>query len=105
MILLLKRVLNGFYFSAYQDLLKTLGHRKALVQAGINRMRPIAMTTIAAILALLPLALGLGQGATMEQPLAIAVISGLIIQLPLVLWAMPIIYHLLRLGSRQLRLS
>lgn len=44
-----------FYFSAYQDLLKTLGHRKAWVQAGINRMCPIAMTTIAAILALLPL--------------------------------------------------
>ena len=40
-------------------------------------MRPIAMTTLAAVFALLPLALGIGQGAAMQQPLAIAIISGL----------------------------
>ncbi len=85
-----------FYFSEYQDLEKNMEHPKVLVQAGVNRMRPIVMTTIAAILALLPLALGLGQGATMEQPLAIAIISGLAVQLPLVLLVMPIIYYLLR---------
>ena len=43
------------------------------------------MTTLAAILALLPLALSIGQGAAMLQPLAIAIIAGLIVQLPLVL--------------------
>ncbi|MGC3990314.1 MAG: efflux RND transporter permease subunit [Chthoniobacteraceae bacterium] len=57
--------------------------------AGLNRMRPITMTTFAAILALLPLALGIGQGSAMQQPLAIAIISGLCIQLPLVLIVLP----------------
>lgn len=82
-----------FYFSEYQLLEREIEKPNALIQAGINRMRPIVMTTIAAILALLPLALGLGQGATMEQPLAIAIISGLVVQVPLVLLIMPIIYH------------
>jgi hypothetical protein len=64
-------------------------HLLALVAAGRNRLRPIAMTTIAAALALLPLALALGQGAEMQQPLAIAIISGLAVQMPLVLLIMP----------------
>jgi multidrug efflux pump subunit AcrB len=62
-----------------------------LILAGKNRMRPIAMSTLAAILALLPLALGIGQGAAMEQPLATAIISGLFIQLPLVLIVLPVL--------------
>jgi multidrug efflux pump subunit AcrB len=61
-------------------------------------MRAIAMTTVAAILALLPLALGIGQGSGMLQPLAIAIIAGLIAQLPLVLVLLPAI--LLLLGVR-----
>jgi len=68
---------------------------QALVEAGLNRLRPIAMTTLAAILALAPLALALGGGASMERPLAIAIISGLIAQGPLVLLAMPALYKLL----------
>ena len=68
----------------------------ALVQAGQNRMRPIAMTTLAAILTLLPLALAIGQGSSMQQPLAVAIISGLVVQLPLVLLVMPSIFLLLR---------
>ncbi|WP_297374123.1 efflux RND transporter permease subunit, partial [Acidiferrobacter sp.] len=55
-----------------------------------NRLRPIAMTTLAAILALLPLASGWGQGSAMQQPLAIAIISGLLVQLPLTLVALPL---------------
>ncbi len=66
----------------------------ALIQAGINRMRPIAMTTFAAILALSPLALGIGQGAAMQQPLAIAIVSGLVAQLPLVLIVLPVLLSL-----------
>ena len=53
-------------------------------------MRPIVMTTVAAILALLPLALGIGQGSAMQKPLAIAIISGLVAQLPLVLIVLPV---------------
>jgi AcrB/AcrD/AcrF family len=61
-------------------------------------MRPIAMTTFAAILALLPLALGLGQGSSMLKPLAIAIISGLVFQLPLVLIVLPSLLALFRYG-------
>ena len=82
-----------FYFSEFADLASEMGTDTALIEAGVNRMRPIAMTTIAAILALLPLALGIGQGAQMQQPLAIAIISGLVVQLPWVLLVVPVIYR------------
>ena len=85
-----------FYFSEYEMLLREgMPHDAALIQAGVNRFRPIAMTTIAAALALLPLALALGQGSEMQQPLAIAIISGLIVQMPLVLLLMPVVYSTL----------
>lgn len=67
-----------------------------LVIAGKSRLRPIAMTTLAAILALLPLALGLGQGASMQRPLAIAIVCGLVLQLPAVLVLLPALLSLLR---------
>jgi multidrug efflux pump subunit AcrB len=75
-----------FYYSEYRDLPES---DDRFILAGINRMRPIAMTTFAAILALLPLALGIGQGSAMQQPLAIAIISGMVAQLPLVLVVLP----------------
>ncbi|MBU6299416.1 MAG: efflux RND transporter permease subunit, partial [Alphaproteobacteria bacterium] len=79
-----------FYFSEYESQL-ALGQdaEDARLIAGKSRFRPIAMTTLAAILALLPLALALGQGSAMQQPLAVAIISGLIVQMPLVLIVMP----------------
>jgi multidrug efflux pump subunit AcrB len=78
-----------FYVSELVALPAGLHPHEALIRAGINRMRPIAMTTVAAILALAPLALGIGAGSAMQQPLAIAIISGLILQLPLVLLVLP----------------
>jgi multidrug efflux pump subunit AcrB len=57
------------------------------------------MTTLAAILTLLPLAFALGQGSEMQQPLAIAIISGLIVQLPLVLGVMPVLFSLISSAS------
>jgi multidrug efflux pump subunit AcrB len=84
-----------FYFTEYEALLKDgMAPDEALVQAGVNRLRPIAMTTLAAILALAPLALALGGGASMERPLAVAIIAGLAAQGPLVLLAMPALYRL-----------
>ena len=80
-----------FYSSEYHSMPAELDRTSALILAGKNRMRPIAMSTLAAILALLPLALGIGQGAAMQQPLAIAIISGLFVQLPLVLFVLPVL--------------
>jgi multidrug efflux pump subunit AcrB len=53
------------------------------------RMRPKLMTAIGAILALTPLALGIGLGAQMQQPLAVAVIGGFVTGLPLLLLVLP----------------
>jgi multidrug efflux pump subunit AcrB len=85
-----------FFFSEFEDL-QAGGMRglDALIAAGRNRMRPIAMTSIAAILTLMPLALALGQGSATQQPLAVAIISGLVLQLPLVLLMMPSLYMLI----------
>lgn len=85
-----------FYFTEYEALLlEGVPPEKALIDAGVNRLRPIAMTTLAAILALAPLALALGTGASMEQPLAIAIIAGLVAQGPVVLLVMPAIFKLM----------
>lgn len=53
------------------------------------RIRPKLMTAIGAVLALLPLALGWGMGAQMQQPLAVAVIGGFVAGLPLLLVVLP----------------
>jgi CzcA family heavy metal efflux pump len=66
--------------------------KEELITAGVMRMRPILMTSIIAVLALMPLALGIGTGAAMQQPLAIAIISGIIFAVPLVLLIMPTLY-------------
>ncbi len=88
-----------FYVSEYYDLDKNgdpdLDKKETLVLAGKNRMRPISMTTFAAILALLPLALGLGQGSAMQRPLAIAIISGLAVEFPVVLVCLPVLFNVL----------
>ena len=85
-----------FFFSEYGKLVDDgMAPREALVAAGQRRYRAIAMTTIAAILTLVPLALAIGEGSAMQQPLAVAIISGLLAQMPLVLLVMPSLYALL----------
>ncbi len=64
----------------------------SLVAAGKARLRPIVMTTLAAIGGLFPLALGIGQGAEMEKPLAIAVIGGLSTATIFTLIVIPVLY-------------
>jgi len=88
-----------FYVSELVSFPDDLDPREALVQAGLNRMRPIAMTTFAAILALLPLASGIDAGSAMQQPLAIAIISGLVLQLPVVLIVLPALLSIQRKPS------
>ncbi|WP_349680263.1 efflux RND transporter permease subunit [Leeuwenhoekiella sp. UBA6783] len=60
------------------------------------RLRPKLMTALAAIMALTPLALGIGAGAQLHQPLAIAVIGGLVFAFPLLLIVLPTILKLLK---------
>jgi CzcA family heavy metal efflux pump len=66
-----------------------VGRDNAIVFAISTRLRPKLMTALGAISALFPLALGIGTGAQMHQPLAIAIIGGLIIALPLLLIVLP----------------
>jgi hydrophobic/amphiphilic exporter-1 (mainly G- bacteria), HAE1 family len=70
---------NGILLVEYIQQLRREGMelRPALLLAGRTRFRPILMTSLAAILGLFPLALGIGPGAQMQQPLAIMVIGGL----------------------------
>ena len=84
-----------FLVSEYQSLAREMPPRQALREAALNRMRPIAMSTLAMILALLPLGVAIsGSGDQMLQPLAIAIIAGIAVQLPLVLLAMPVLIAL-----------
>ncbi len=83
-----------FLVSEYVALSREMPRRQALLEAARSRFRPIAMTTLAAILTLMPLALAIGAGSGMQQPLAVAIISGLIAQFPLVLLAMPVLIGL-----------
>ncbi|HEX7056519.1 MAG TPA: efflux RND transporter permease subunit [Bacilli bacterium] len=69
--------------------------REALLEAGGTRLRPILMTAIATICALLPLALGLGEGALISTGLAVVVIGGLVTSTLLTLIVVPVMYELL----------
>jgi CzcA family heavy metal efflux pump len=77
---------------------------EALVQAGHRRLRPVLMTSLAAALGMLPLAIGAGTGAQMLQPLGIAVIGALFISVVLSLIATPVVYYVLvRFHARMTR--
>ena len=76
-----------------------IGPRDAMVHAAQRRLRPILMTATAAICGMLPLAFALGAGSQMLQPLAIAVIGGLLISMVLSLIVTPVVYYLLTRGS------
>ena len=78
-------------------------HKEAKVaihDAAVIRLRPIMMTTAAAVLGALPLAIGIGQGASLRQPLGITVIGGLILSQVFTLYTTPVIY----LGFERLRI-
>ena len=78
-----------FTFLQFQQTLKTANADGAIVYAISTRLRPKLMTALGAIIALSPIALGIGTGAQLHQPLAIAVIGGFIIALPLLLIVYP----------------
>jgi Cu/Ag efflux pump CusA len=84
-----------FTFLQFRDALGTRTVDEAVVYAISTRLRPKLMTALGAIIALLPLALGIGAGAQLHQPLAIAVIGGFVIALPLLLIVLPSLLRLL----------
>lgn len=66
--------------------------KEAILEAGPIRLRPIMMTAMTTILALIPLSLGIGEGSELEQPLAVVVISGLLFSTFLTLYVIPVLY-------------
>jgi multidrug efflux pump len=80
---------------------QNLSSRDAIYQACVLRFRPILMTTCAAILGAVPLAMGLGQGGELRQPLGISIIGGLVVSQMLTLLTTPVVYlYLDRLRTR-----
>ncbi|MGN6193979.1 MAG: efflux RND transporter permease subunit [Ginsengibacter sp.] len=84
-----------FTFLQFKENLQHESVNESVVYAISTRLRPKLMTALGAIIALMPLALGIGTGAKLHQPLAIAVIGGFIIALPLLLMVLPSTIRLL----------
>jgi HAE1 family hydrophobic/amphiphilic exporter-1 len=72
-----------------------MDRREALIEAGRVRLRPILMTTFALIAGMIPVALGVGEGADFRAPLGIAVIGGVITSTILTLLVIPTVYEIL----------
>jgi HAE1 family hydrophobic/amphiphilic exporter-1 len=87
---------NAIVLIDYVNTLRGRGmeRREALVTAGSVRLRPILMTTATTVLGLVPMALGVGDGAELRTPMAIAVISGLVTSTVLTLVVIPSIYDM-----------
>ncbi len=93
---------NGIVLVDYTNQLRTEGMsvKEALLEAGLTRMRPIIMTALTTILALTAMALAIGEGAEMMQPMAVTTIGGLIYATMLTLIIVPIMYYLVTMYSK-----
>jgi len=78
------------------------GMEEAVINAGAVRLRPILMTTLTTFFGTLPLALGIGEGTELMQPLAIAVVGGVLVSTLLTLFVVPSAYLLMRTGGDRL---
>ena len=94
---------NGILMLDFVEHLLAAGQslQEALVQSGRRRLRPVLMTSMAAAMGMLPLAYGVGSGADMLKPLAVAVIGALCISVILSLVATPTVFYLMRRLGRQ----
>jgi HAE1 family hydrophobic/amphiphilic exporter-1 len=88
---------NAIVLIDYVNVLRDRGldRRAAILSAGAVRLRPILMTTATTVLGLLPMALGLGDGAELRTPMAVTVIAGLAVSTMLTLLVVPVVYDLL----------
>ena len=92
-------ILIDFAITLQRD--QKLDSREAIYQAALMRFRPIMMTTVGAILGALPLAIGLGEGSELRQPLGISIVGGLVLSQALTLYTTPVVYlYLDRFGTR-----
>lgn len=98
-------VANAIVLVDYLKRLRDSGMERnaAIVEAGRVRLRPILMTALATILAMLPLALGRGEGSESEAPLAIVIIGGLIVSTLITLVLVPVVYSIFDDWGRKLR--
>ncbi len=94
---------NAIVLVEYIELLRAQGLpiREAMARAGELRLRPILMTTLTTVAGLLPLSLGLGEGAEMLQPLAQTMVFGLTFSLVVSLLLIPVLYLWFQAGSTQ----
>ncbi len=94
---------NAIVLVDYINTLRAAGMAatEAIVQAGTVRLRPILMTTMTTVLGLLPMALGLGDGAEIRTPMALTVIAGLISSTFLTLVVIPTVYSLAVRASKE----
>ena len=85
---------NAIVLVDYINQLRERGKEKieAIIEAGKVRLRPIMMTTTTTVLGLLPMALGLGDGAEIRTPMAVTVIIGLLTSTVLTLVVIPLVY-------------
>jgi multidrug efflux pump len=93
-------------FALEAERTRGLSSTDAIYEACLLRFRPIMMTTMAALLGALPLAIGLGDGGELRQPLGIAIVGGLVLSQALTLYSTPVIYlymERLRSWSQRLR--
>ncbi|MDR2882182.1 MAG: efflux RND transporter permease subunit [Alistipes sp.] len=90
---------NGIVMVDYTNLLieRGVSTRQAVVASGKSRLRPVLMTSVTTILGMLPMALGLGDGSELWQPMGIAIIGGMIFSTLLTLFVIPAIYTMFQL--------
>jgi multidrug efflux pump subunit AcrB len=82
-------------FAEHRRMEAGMSLRDAVVEAGATRLRPILMTTTTTVFGMLPLALGIGSGTELMQPLAISVVGGLTVATLLTLFVVPSAYLVL----------